>query len=84
MLQNELSQRDDCEVPYLKAQHVQWDGVRLEEPPRMWASPAEIESLRVQRGDLLVCEGGEVGRCAVVQSDPPTNCIIQNALHLDR
>ena len=84
MLQNEPTQRDDLEVPYLKAQHVQWDGVRLDEPPRMWASPAEVESLRVQKGDLLVCEGGEVGRGAVVRTRPPDDCIIQNALHLVR
>lgn len=84
MLQNEPSQRGDLEVPYLKAQHVQWEGIRLEEPPRMWASPTEVESLRVQSGDLLVCEGGEVGRGAVVRTTPPENCIIQNALHLVR
>ena len=84
MLQNGPSQHDDTEVPYLKAQHVQWDRVRVSEASRMWASPTEIETLRVRKGDLLVCEGGEVGRAAVVQEEPPEDCIIQNALHLVR
>ena len=30
--------------------------------------------------DLLVCEGGAIGRAGVVKS-PPSNCILQNALH---
>jgi type I restriction enzyme S subunit len=46
----------------------------------MWASPTEVEKFGVGDGDLLVCEGGEGGRCAVVQGVPHP-CIIQNALH---
>jgi type I restriction enzyme, S subunit len=53
----------------------------MNDPPTMWASPTEIENLRVAPGDLLVCEGGEVGRAAIVQEAPPRDCIIQNALH---
>lgn len=84
MLQNSPNSPDDIEVPYLKAQHVQWDGVQLDNLPLMWASPHEVDALRVCNGDLLVCEGGEAGRAAIVSSDPPENCIIQNALHLVR
>jgi type I restriction enzyme, S subunit len=47
----------------------------------MWASQWEIDALRVEIGDLLVCEGGEVGRGAIVEIEPPEDCIIQNALH---
>ena len=71
-------------MPYLKAQHVQWEGIRLSNLPRMWASPDEIESLEVAKGDLLVCEGGEVGRAAIISEKPPSQTIIQNALHLVR
>ncbi|MFH1081061.1 MAG: restriction endonuclease subunit S [Pseudomonadota bacterium] len=81
MLQNGPLYSLDTEVPYLKAQHVQWNGVRLEDLPTMWASPNDITALQVHFGDLLVCEGGEVGRGAIVQSEPPDDCIIQNALH---
>jgi type I restriction enzyme, S subunit len=84
MLQNSLSSSEDIEVPYLKAQHVQWNGVRLSDLPTMWASPTDVESLAVKNGDLLVCEGGEVGRAAHLSEEPPPQTIIQNALHLVR
>lgn len=84
MLQPKEQSLEDVAVPYFKAQHVQWDKVLTEDLPTMWATPGEISSLRVRKGDLLVCEGGEVGRAAIVTEEPPKNCIIQNALHLVR
>ena len=81
MLQNAPTSPHDREVPYLKAQHVQWGRVVVDELPTMWAPPNEIDALRLICGDLLVCEGGEVGRCATVTKTPPQDCIIQNALH---
>lgn len=81
MLQNAPASSEDQEVPYLKAQHVQWEGVRLDDLPTMWASPSEVEATAVRRGDLLVCEGGEVGRASVLSGTPPESTIIQNALH---
>lgn len=56
MLQNTPASAEDIEVPYLKAQHVQWNGVRLSDLPTMWVSPTDISGLEVKAGDLLVCE----------------------------
>lgn len=84
MLQGTPAQISDKEVTYLKAQHVQWDGITLDGLPTMWASEAEINTLLVNQGDLLVCEGGEVGRSAIVGESPKDRTIIQNALHLVR
>ncbi|BAI88504.1 restriction endonuclease subunit S [Arthrospira platensis NCB002] len=85
MLQNEPHSLEDVEVPYLKSQHVQSDRILMDnELPQMWANPWEIANLNVIKGDLLVCEGGEIGRSAIISSKPPDNCIIQNALHLVR
>ena len=80
MLQNYRNQPADQIVPYLKAAHVQWFAVHTGDPPAMWAAPGEIERYGIRKGDLLVCEGGEGGRCAIV-GEVPDNCIIQNALH---
>lgn len=80
MLQNAPASVADKPTPYLKALHVLWGRVIVEDPPEMWASPDDIAQYGIRSGDLLVCEGGEVGRAAIVQ-DPPGNCIIQNALH---
>ena len=84
MLQNDPTESEDVEVPYLKAQHVQWDEIRVSDLPRMWASPAEIDALQLRKGDLLVCEGGDVGRSAILRSLPQDLTIIQNALHVVR
>ncbi|MCP4601595.1 MAG: restriction endonuclease subunit S [Proteobacteria bacterium] len=80
MLQNESSSHRDTEVPYLKALHVQWDKVQTTELPKMWASPKGLFAYSVVNGDLLVCEGGEVGRAALVDG-LDGECIIQNSLH---
>ena len=80
MLQNHPNSPIDVEVPYLKAQHVQWFLVRTANLPTMWASPYEIEQFGILPGDLLVCEGGEGGRCGLVEEMQP-GYIIQNALH---
>lgn len=80
MLESTERAAGHSEVPYLKAQHVQWFAVRTSDVPTMWASPAEIERFGVQHGDLLVCEGGEGGRCGLV-AEATDRYIIQNALH---
>ena len=80
MLQNSPNGAEDVEVPYLKAVNVQWFRVQTSEPSTMWANQKEIELFGIQKGDLLVCEGGEGGRCGIVEEDVD-GYIIQNALH---
>ncbi len=80
MLQNKPTTESDQLVPYIKALQVIWDKVCVDDLSEMWASPVEIRQYEVGEGDLLVCEGGEAGRCGIVQS-PPKDCIIQNAVH---
>lgn len=53
-------------TPYLRNVDVQWDRINTEDLPRMDISPNETSRFTVRDGDLLVCEGGEVGRAAVV------------------
>ncbi len=80
MLQPEQGNETEMEVPYLKSQHVQWEAIRIDELPTMWASATEEIKYGVKDGDLLVCEGGDVGRAGIV-INPPPGTIIQNALH---
>lgn len=51
--------------PYLRNQDVQWDHVHTENLPRMNFDASARARLRLKPGDLLVCEGGEVGRSAI-------------------
>ncbi|MGI9347247.1 MAG: restriction endonuclease subunit S [Gammaproteobacteria bacterium] len=46
----------------------------------MWASPSDLKQYGIKIGDMLVCEGGEGGRCGIVKEDI-SGYIIQNALH---
>lgn len=80
MLQPEPSNVKDMETPYFKAQHVQWYDVRVDDLPTMWASKSDRIKYAIVDGDLLVCEGGDVGRAGIVRN-PPEGAIIQNALH---
>ncbi len=80
MLQPESKTESDVEIKYLKAQHVQWNQINHDDLPTMWATEREIEKFSVQQGDLLICEGGEVGRSALLVETMDV-CIIQNALH---
>lgn len=52
-------------LPYLRNTDVQWDCINVEDLPRMDIAFDEYERYTVKEGDLLVCEGGEVGRCAI-------------------
>lgn len=66
--------------PYLGNKAVQWGRISFSDLPVMAMSPADIARYRLKQGDLLVCEGGEVGRAAIWNS-PITECYYQKALH---
>ena len=67
------------EVPYLCSINVYWDKVDLSNVKVASFSIAEKEKYLLQKGDLLICEGGEVGRCAIWSNDK--TMYYQNALH---
>jgi type I restriction enzyme S subunit len=52
-------------VPYLRNTDVQWDRINVEGLPLMDIPSEEHSRYLVRPGDLLVCEGGEVGRAAI-------------------
>ncbi|MFO1315867.1 MAG: restriction endonuclease subunit S [Burkholderiales bacterium] len=67
-------------APYLRNVDVQWDHVNVQDLPEMDFRPSERERYRLKAGDLLVCEGGEVGRAAIWNDQLP-ECYYQKALH---
>ena len=52
-------------TPYLQNTNVRWFGFDLSDVASMPSTPDETRLLAINCGDLLVCEGGEPGRCAV-------------------
>ncbi len=67
-------------VPYLRNVDVQWDHINLSDLPSMDIRPHELDRFTVRPGDLLICEGGEAGRCAIWDGDLDP-CGYQKALH---
>ncbi|WP_164700214.1 restriction endonuclease subunit S [Modestobacter sp. KNN46-3] len=67
-------------MPYLRNINVQWHRTDLDDLLHMDIAPDERERYTVQAGDLLVCEGGEPGRCALVP-EAATGLGFQKALH---
>ena len=72
--------KGDHLVPYLRNIDVQWDQINVHDLPAMDIAPDEYERYTVRKGDLVVCEGGEVGRCAIWESKLEV-CGFQKALH---
>jgi len=67
------------EYPYLCSINVYWEGINLSKLKTFLLQNEERERYRLTKGDLLVCEGGDYGRCAVWEGD--TEMYYQNALH---
>ena len=72
--------RGDHLLPYLRNVDIKWDQINIDDLPTMDISPAEYDRYTVQSGDLLVCEGGDIGRSAI-WSGELANCGFQKALH---
>lgn len=66
--------------PYLRNVNVRWGAFDLTDILQMKFENDEEEKYSVKYGDLVVCEGGEPGRCAV-WSDKDSTFRIQKALH---
>ncbi len=66
--------------PYLANFNVQWFRFELENLNEMDFSEADQVEFQLKDGDLIVCEGGEIGRCAVWH-DEVQPCYFQKALH---
>ncbi len=67
------------EKPYLCALNVKWDSFDLSTIKTIRIASSEKERYAVKPGDLLVCEGGDVGRSAIWTEH--IEMYYQNALH---
>lgn len=67
-------------IPFLRTSNVYWGTIELETVSRMNLSGEAPPSKLLRTGDLLVCEGGEIGRAAVWEGEIP-GCLYQNHLH---
>ena len=67
-------------LPYLANVNVRWGSFDLDDLRQMRFEPHEAERFGLKYGDIVMCEGGEPGRCAIWKDYQP-RMMIQKALH---
>ena len=68
MLQPDQKDETDVIKKYLKASNLTWDGVK-DIDNEMWFSKNDLKKLKLEIGDLLVAEGGDVGKSCIFDSN---------------
>ena len=66
--------------PYLGNASVRWHSFELDNLKEMEFDEAERQKFSLKSGDILMCEGGEIGRCAI-WCESNRNIYFQKALH---
>jgi type I restriction enzyme S subunit len=66
--------------PYLANTNVRWGKIDLENLREMRFEPKEFDRYGLKLGDIVMCEGGEPGRCAIWKGET-ASMMIQKALH---
>ena len=72
-------ERNGEDQRYITTSNLYWDRFDLKAVRTMPFTEAEKEKCRATKGDLLVCEGGDVGRAAIWPYD--FDIMIQNHIH---
>lgn len=67
-------------LPYLANVNVRWGDFDLSDLREMRFEPHEVERYGLKPGDIVMCEGGEPGRCALWKGQRE-GMMIQKALH---
>ncbi len=66
-------------LTYITTSNLYWDRFELDNVREMYFTDTEIDKCTVCKGDLLVCEGGDIGRAAIWNYDDDIR--IQNHIH---
>lgn len=70
----------DHKTPFLRTSNVFWDEIDLNTVDEMAIPAQELQAKLLRPGDLLVCEGGEIGRAAIWNGEMEIMSF-QNHLH---
>ena len=66
-------------MKYITTSNLYWDGFVLDNLKEMPFEKNEIDRCMAVKGDLLVCEGGDIGRACLWNYDFPI--MLQNHIH---
>ena len=64
---------------YITTSNLYWDRFELDNLKSMYYKDSELQRCSAQKGDLLVCEGGDIGRSAIWPFD--YTIFLQNHVH---
>ena len=64
---------------YITTSNLYWNYFKLDSLKKMLFTDEEIDKCSLKKGDLLICEGGDIGRAAIWNYDIPM--CIQNHIH---
>lgn len=67
-------------MPYLANVNVRWGAIDLDNLREMRFEDNELGTVGLSYGDIVMCEGGEPGRCALWKDQLP-RMMIQKAIH---
>jgi type I restriction enzyme S subunit len=67
-------------MPYLANVNVRWGAIDLDNLREMRFEDDELDTVGLRYGDIVMCEGGEPGRCALWKKQLP-RMMIQKAIH---
>ena len=73
------SDKEGSLLEYITTSNVYWDHFELNSLKSMYFRDDEIEKCTIKKGDLLICEGGDIGRSAIWPYEQEMR--IQNHLH---
>ena len=76
---NKSDSQEGSLLPYITTSNVYWNRFDLSEIKEMYFKDSEIDKCTITKGDLLVCEGGDIGRSAIWSFD--YDICIQNHIH---
>ncbi len=70
----------DNQRPFLRTRNVFWNRLDLNELDQMHFTDPDEARLEMKSGDVLLCEGGDIGRAAMWRGELE-RCFYQNHLH---
>ena len=73
------SKTEGTMLTYITTSNLYWNRFEIDKLKSMPFTDTEVEKCTVRKGDLLVCEGGDIGRAAIWNYDDEIR--IQNHIH---
>jgi len=80
----QLSEKESKEgkirKPFLRTSNLNWGYIDISSIDEMYFTSEEFNKLKLESGDILICEGGDIGRTALYRGEL-VECAYQNHLH---